>query len=360
MLGYLINLHKRDQRMNILQALGISQPIFVAPMAGVSTPELAAAVSNAGGLGALGLGANSAKTAKQAIEKTQQLTDKPFQVNFFCHQPEAYDADQAQAWINYLAPQFEEFEAIPPTQLNKIYQSFVENDDLLDVVLETKPAAVSFHFGLPTVAQLAALKEAGIITMVSVTQLSEALAAHKAGIDILIAQGVEAGGHRGTFNPQCDAGLNTLDLVILLTQYVDLPIVAAGGIMHGADVKLYLELGAQAAQLGTAFVQCAESSANAAYREALFEQPITQITDSISGRPARGLFNAWHQYVDLPERPLHALYPYTYDLGKQLHAAASKQDEHGYGAFWAGSNVANLRRLDAKELMQTLIQELND
>lgn len=345
--------------MNILQILGISQPIFVAPMAGVSTPELAAAVSNAGGLGALGLGANTAQAAKQAIEKTKQLTNKPFQVNFFCHQPEEYDAEQAQLWIDYLTPQFEEFGIASPTQLNKIYQSFVENDELLNVVLETKPKAVSFHFGLPTAAQLAALKDAGIITMVSVTQLSEAIAAQQAGIDILIAQGVEAGGHRGTFNPQCDASLSTLDLVILLTQYVDLPIVAAGGVMNGDDIKLYLELGAQAAQLGTAFVQCAESSANTAYREALFEQPVTQITDSISGRPARGLFNAWHQYIDLPERPKHALYPYTYDLAKQLHLAATQQDEHGYGAFWAGSNVANLRRLDANELMKTLIQELN-
>lgn len=345
--------------MELLQRLGITQPIFVAPMAGVSTPELAAAVSNAGGLGALGLGANSPKTAKEVIEKTQQLTNKPFQVNFFCHQPDYYYATQAQRWIDYLTPHFEEFGAQPPKNLNKIYQSFVENDDLLNVVLETKPAAVSFHFGLPTAEQLTALKQAGIITMVSVTQLTEAIAAQKAGVDVLIAQGVEAGGHRGTFNPQCDAGLGTLDLVLLLSQYIDLPFVAAGGIMNGDDIKLYLELGASAAQLGTAFVQCAESSANAAYRAALFEQPITQITDSISGRPARGLFNAWHQFVDSPERPKHALYPYSYDLGKQLHAAAAKQDEHGYGAFWAGSNVANLRRLDAEVLMKTLIQELN-
>lgn len=345
--------------MDLLKRLGVSHPIFVAPMAGVSTPELAAAVSNAGGLGALGLGASKADAVRKAIEQTQALTDKPFQVNFFCHQPEAYDEAQAKLWIDYLTPQFQEFDALPPSSLNKIYQSFVENDDLLNVVLETKPAAVSFHFGLPTVDQLDALKQAGIITMVSVTQLSEAIAAQQAGIDVLIAQGVEAGGHRGTFNPQCDAGLTTLDLVILLTQYVDLPIVAAGGLMTGDDIKLYMELGASAGQLGTAFVQCAESAANEAYRTALFEQPVTQITDSISGRPARGLFNAWHQFVDLPERPKHALYPYTYDLGKQLHAAASTQDEQGYGAFWAGSNVANIRRLDAKDLVHNLVSELN-
>ncbi|MCH4247659.1 MAG: nitronate monooxygenase [Acinetobacter populi] len=346
--------------MDLLQQLDIVHPIFVAPMAGVSTPELAAVVSNAGGLGALGLGASSAQAAKTAIEKTRQLTQKPFQVNFFCHQPVEYNPQHAQQWIDYLSTQFAEFDAAPPQTLQKIYQSFAENDDLLDVVLETKPKAVSFHFGLPRPDQLTALKQAGILTMVSVTQLSEALAAQQAGIDILIAQGIEAGGHRGTFNPQCDAGLATLDLLLLLKQYIDLPIVAAGGIMTGEDIRLYRELGADAAQLGTAFVQCAESAANDAYRTALFEQPLTQISDSISGRAARGLFNAWHQYVDLPERPQHAGYPYSYDLGKQLHAAASKQGEQGFGAFWAGSNVANIRRLDAAALMQTLLDEMSE
>lgn len=344
--------------MDLLQRLGIIHPIFVAPMAGTSTPELAAAVSDAGGLGALGLGASNAETAKQAILKTQQLTDKPFQVNFFCHQPTAYDTEKAQQWINYMRPHFDEFDAEVPSQLNEIYQSFVSNDDLLKVVLDTKPKAVSFHFGLPTAEQISALIQAGIITMVTVTQLSEAYLAQQAGIDVLIAQGVEAGGHRGTFNPSCDAGLATLDLVIVLNQYFDLPIVAAGGIMTGEDIRLYLELGASAAQLGTAFVQCKESAANDAYRELLFEQPITQITDNISGRPARGLLNTWHQFVDLPNRPSHAGYPYTYDLAKQLHAVAAKQDEQGFGAYWAGSNVANIRRLDAKELMEKLVQEL--
>ena len=215
--------------MDLLQRLGITHPIFVAPMAGTSTPELAAAVSNAGGLGALGLGASNAETAKQAILRTQQLTDKPFQVNFFCHQPTAYDADKAQQWINYIRPHFDEFDAEAPIQLNEVYKSFCINDELLQVVLDTQPKAISFHFGLPTSEQISALKHAGIITLVTVTQLSEAYLAQQAGIDVLIAQGVEAGGHRGTFNPSCDAGLTTLDLLIILNQYFDLPIVAAGG-----------------------------------------------------------------------------------------------------------------------------------
>lgn len=344
--------------MSLLTQLGIQQPIFLAPMAGVTTPELAAAVSNAGGLGALGLGASHVESAKAAILKTKTLTNQPFQINFFCHQPAVLDEIASQNWAAYVGKQFQKYGAQPVFELHRIYDSFLENDALLELVLETKPRAVSFHFGLPTAAQMTALKQAGITTMVSVTQLSEALAAKAAGIDILIAQGIEAGGHRGTFNPVCDAAITTKELVKLLLKQCDLPVVAAGGIMNGHDVANFLALGASAAQMGTAFVQCSESAANDAYRKALFEQSTTQITDSISGRPARGLFNHWHQFVDLPDRPKTPGYPYTYDLGKQLHAAASKEGDHGFGAFWAGSNVSKIRAMDAKELMQTLVNEI--
>lgn len=344
--------------MNLLAQLGIQHPVFLAPMAGVTTPELAAAVSNAGGLGALGLGASSVEAAKAAILKTKQLTDKPFQVNFFCHQPTVLDQQDSHNWITYVEKQFAKYDAKPPLQLNKIYDSFLENAAFFDLLLETRPKAVSFHFGLPPQAQISALKAAGMMTMASVTQLSEATAAKAAGIDVLIAQGIEAGGHRGTFNPVCDPAMPTKELVKLLLQQMNLPVVAAGGIMNGRDIADYLALGASATQLGTAFIPCRESAANDAYRKALFEQTATQITDSISGRPARGLFNHWHQVVDLPDRPKTPGYPYTYDLGKQLHAVASKKGEHGFGAFWAGSNVSQVRALDAKPLMQTLVQEM--
>jgi len=144
--------------MSILELLEIKHPIFLAPMAGVSTPELAAEVSNQGAFGALGLGANSAETAKFQILKTQELTDHPFQVNFFCHQSEQLDPEITQQWIDYIRPQFEKFGAEPPTQLNCIYPSFLDNDDFLNVVLETRPKAVSFHFGIPHPHQIQALK----------------------------------------------------------------------------------------------------------------------------------------------------------------------------------------------------------
>lgn len=169
-------------------------------MAGVSTPKLAAEVSNQGGLGSLGLGANTVETARQQIIATQDLTDQPFQVNFFCHQSSVLDQQIAKQWIQYLTPQFEKYQATPPSDLKCIYTSFLDNDDYLNLVLETRPKAVSFHFGIPHAHQIQALKAAGIITMVSATNLPEALAIEAAGIDIIIAQGIEAGGHRGVFN----------------------------------------------------------------------------------------------------------------------------------------------------------------
>ena len=345
--------------MNLIERLSLKHSIFLAPMAGVSTPELAAEVSNAGALGSLGLGANTVEQARKQILKTQQLTRQPFQLNFFCHRSKILDQDTAQEWIEYLEPHFRKFDASAPHELKNIYPSFKDSDDYLNLVLETCPAAVSFHFGIPHPHQIEALKKAKILTMVSATNLAEAKAIAEAGIDVIIAQGVEAGGHRGCFNPHRDSAIKTTDLVRLILQYLDLPVVAAGGIMNGRQAQQCLALGAQAVQLGTAFVQCPSSNANAAYREALFNRPLTQITSTISGRPARGLINAWHTEVDLVQRPSLPAYPYVYDIAKQLHQIASKQGHYEYGAFWAGSNAAQIRQLNAVDLINLLNLEIN-
>ena len=344
--------------MSILELLEIKHPIFLAPMAGVSTPELAAEVSNQGAFGSLGLGANTPETAKAEILKTQKLTDKPFQVNFFCHQPERLDPQKAQQWIEYIRPQFAKFGAEPPSELRCIYPSFLDNDDFLNVVLETRPKAVSFHFGIPHPRQIQALKDAGIVTLVSATNLIEAQQIEAAGIDIIIAQGIEAGGHRGIFNQTFDAAIKTSDLVQLISTHCKLPVVAAGGIMNGDQAKSMLKLGAAAVQLGTAFVQCKSSSANASYRKALFSQSITQISSSLSGRPARGLLGTWHTHIDAPNRPELPEYPYTYDLTKQLISVASQHNDPGYGAFWAGMNVGQIRELEAADLINQLVLEI--
>ncbi|OUC58622.1 NAD(P)H-dependent flavin oxidoreductase [Acinetobacter seifertii] len=346
--------------MSLLQQLAIKHPIFLAPMAGVSTPELAAEVSNQGGLGSLGLGANTPQSAREQILKTQALTENSFQVNFFCHQSTELNLEKAKQWIEYLRPHFEKFGVQPPQELHCIYPSFLDNDDFLNVVLETKPKAVSFHFGIPHPHQIKALKEAGILTMVSATNLIEAQAIEAAGIDIVIAQGIEAGGHRGIFNQTFDAAIKTSDLVQLIVKHCKLPVVAAGGIMTGLQAKHILGLGATAVQLGTAFVQCQTSNASAEYRKALFTEPVTQISASLSGRPARGLLNHWHTKIDSPTRPVQPEYPYAYDLAKQLNALASKHHDYSFGAFWAGSNVAQIRELGASDLVNQLVVEMLD
>lgn len=194
--------------------------------------------------------------------------------------------------------------------------------------------------------------------MVSATNLVEAQAIEAAGIDIIIAQGIEAGGHRGIFNKTFDAAIKTSDLVHLIVKHCKRPVVAAGGIMNGAQARHMLSLGATAVQLGTAFVQCPSSNASAEYRKALFNEPVTQISASLSGRPARGLLNHWHTQIDLPNRPPQPEYPYTYDLAKQLNAIASKNKDYGFGAFWAGSNVSQIRELAAADLVNQLVVEM--
>ncbi|GAB3468108.1 nitronate monooxygenase [Massilia terrae] len=343
-----------------LERLGLQYPIIQAPMAGVSTPELAAAVSNAGGLGSIGLGASSVGQSRQMIEKTRGLTDQPFNVNVFCHAPAERDAEREAAWLAHLAPLFAEVGLPAPEQLEEIYKSFVADEDTYRLLLETRPAVVSFHFGLPSAEHIAALRQAGIYMMATATNLPEARLIQNAGIDAIVAQGFEAGGHRGMFNPEeVDEQLSTSVLVRLLLERVQLPIIAAGGIMDGQGIKAALDLGAVAAQLGTAFILCPESSANAGYRANLKSERAasTRITTAISGRPARGIVNRLITHGAIEGSALPAAYPVAYDAAKQLHAAASKLDNHEFAAHWAGQAAPLARELPAAELMRTLVEE---
>lgn len=230
----------------LLQQLGMSLPIVQAPMAGTATPALAAAVSNAGALGNLGLGASPADSAREQIGATRSLTGRAFGVNLFCHQPAAPDSAADRAWLQHLAPLFDESGLTPPAELHEIYGSFLDDDAMLAVLLETRPAVVSFHFGLPRPAQIQALHEAGICLMATATTLEEAQAIEAAGLDAIIAQGIEAGGHRGRFdamtgvNTPTDEGLGTAVLVRLLVRFTRLPVIAAGGIMDGQGIRAML------------------------------------------------------------------------------------------------------------------------
>jgi nitronate monooxygenase len=344
----------------LLAKLGIRTPIIQAPMAGVSTPAMAAAVSNAGALGALGVGATHAEGARQMIRDTRALTDRPFNVNLFCHVPATADPAREARWLDYLAPQFRQHGAEPPRSIREIYTSFVEDRAMLAMLLEERPAVVSFHFGLPPRAVIAELKHAGMVLLASATHLHEAQAIEAAGIDAIVAQGIEGGGHRGVFDPAFDDGLGSFALTRLLARACTLPVIASGGIMDGAGIAAALALGAQAAQLGTAFVGCPESAIDAGYRKALLQGPgRTAFTASISGRKARSLLNRFTALDHDPARPAVPDYPIAYDAGKALHAAAKATGEFGYGAQWAGQAAPLARELPAAELVRTLQAELD-
>jgi len=345
-----------------LARLAIRHPIIQAPMAGVATPQLVAAVSNAGGLGSLALGASTAAQARQLIEETRALTTKPFGVNVFCHQPAIHDLARESAWVDYLAPLFSEVGIPFPQSLHEVYKSFNESDDVLQMLLELRPAVVSFHFGLPPTESIAALRQAGICTMATATNLREAQVIEAAGVDAVVAQGIEAGGHRGMFDLNAvDERLSTATLVKTLVNKIQLPIIATGGIMDGAGVKAALNLGAVAAQLGTAFILCPESSADKAYRENLTSERAasTQLTAVLSGRPARGIVNRLILFGEAADNIKPAAYPIAYDATKQLNLAAAKLGSNEFAAHWAGQGAHLAREMSAKELVQKLVDEMN-
>ncbi|HEX4447134.1 MAG TPA: nitronate monooxygenase [Polyangiaceae bacterium] len=345
----------------LLDLLAIDLPIVQAPMAGTATPAMAAAVSNAGALGSLGVGATDAAGARAMIAAMRERSGRSLNVNVFCHRPAKQDASVDAAWIERLRPEFARFGAQPPAALKEIYTSFVEDDAMLAMLLAEKPKVVSFHFGLPSPDRVQALRQAGIVLLGSATSVAEGRLLAAAGLHAIVAQGYEAGGHRGVFDPDAgDDRLGTMVLTRLLVRTLDLPVIAAGGIMDGAGIAAALRLGAAAAQLGTAFIACTESQADAGYRAALTSEAAqhTVMTRAVSGRPARCLanrFTALGKDASAHEVPA---YPVAYDAGKALNAAAKAAGEAGFGAQWAGQGAPLVRPMPAAELVAQLAAEL--
>lgn len=348
---------------NLLSLLAIDHPIIQAPMAGISTPIMAACVANAGGLGSIGVGAVTAASAGEMIKTFRKHSDRSLNVNVFCHQAAKAAPAREAAWLSRLRPAFEAAGATAPTALREIYKTFLQDDDMLAMLVEMKPKVVSFHFGLPAPDRVLALRSAGIILLASATSLHEAQLAVAAGVHALVAQGYEAGGHRGIFNPDGeDTKLGTFALVRILSSALSVPVIAAGGLMDGAGIAAALRLGAGAAQLGTAFVATDESAADAGYRAALASPAAhhTIMTSAISGRPARCLANHFTAFgATVPSAEIPA-YPIAYDAGKAMNAAATAAGDYGYGAQWAGQGAPLARYQPVGTLMAKLIAELAD
>lgn len=347
----------------LLQRIGVSAPIVQAPMAGISTPTLAAEVSNAGALGSISVGAVDPASARRMLDELRARTDRPFNVNVFVHAAPSHDAAREAAWLAWLAPLFARFGAAPPASLRTIYKSFADDPEMQALLIEARPAVVSFHFGLPSQDVIGAMKAAGVVLFATATSLDEAERCEAAGVDAVVAQGFEAGGHRGVFDPAApDDALGTFALTRLLAGRCRVPVIAAGGIMDGAGIGAVLSLGAAAAQLGTAFIACPESSADDAHRAALLGPPAhhTRMISLLSGRPARSLASAFTALAQSASDRRPPDYPIAYDAAKHLHAAAKAKGEHGFGAQWAGQGAPLARPMPAAELVATLLHELRE
>ncbi len=309
----------------LLDLLGIDCPIIQAPMAGTSTPALAAPLSTAGALGSLGVAATDAAGARAMIADARARSSRSLNVNVFCHPPARADAAVEAAWLARLAPAFARFGARPPAQLREIYTTFQTDDAMLATLVELAPKVVSFHFGIPAPARVAALRQAGIVLVGTATSLAEGRALAAAGAHAVVAQGYEAGGQRAVFDAEApDDQLTTLALTQLLARDLAIPVIAAGGIMNGAGIDAALRVGASAAQLGTAFVGCRESAADADYRAALQSDAALHptMTRVISGRPAGCLANRFTAFGAAIPASAGPAYSITYDAGKALVAAA--------------------------------------
>lgn len=341
--------------------LNITIPIIQAPMAGVQDWRLAAAVASAGALGSLPCGMLSADQVVAEVAAFRQATSAPLNLNFFCHTMAPLSKAAALRWQQMLAGYYDEL-SLQPSEAGALRMPY--DDAMAEVVAELKPDVVSFHFGLPDAGKVDALKSAGVTVLSTATTLEEALWLQDHGVDMIIAQGVEAGGHRGMFLSQDLASQqSTRTLLQELQGRVSVPVIAAGGIGSAADIEQMLQLGASYVQLGTAYLLCDEAKTSEVYRQALIaETSVTALTNVFSGRPARGICNRLMRDLGNINNDV-APYPYASAALAPLKAAAEAQGRGDFSSMWAGENRAACRTVGAQQLTLDLwcdMQALKD
>jgi nitronate monooxygenase len=336
------------------ELLGIRYPIVQAPMAGGSTPELVAAVSDAGGLGSLGAARTPPDELRATIGRIRELTDRPFGVNVFAWPPFDADADPTPV-LARLAALYEDVGVDAPTEVRAPFDPATLLEGQLAVVAEERVPVFSFTFGIPP---FDAVREAGAVIAGTATSPAEAAALERVGVDLVVTQGSEAGGHRGTFLHGFDEGLiGSLALVPAVVDAVSLPVLAAGGIMDGRGVAAALALGAEGVQVGTAFLSSGESGLNDVQRRVLAGAGSTVVTDRFTGRPARGIGNALSDRlagVDPLPFPLQAV-----ATGPVMQAAVELGRED-LAVVLAGQGAPRGRALGAAELVETLVRETEE
>jgi nitronate monooxygenase len=339
--------------------LNITYPIVQAPMLGVTTPAMVAAVSNAGALGSLPVGGLSPERTRELIRSTKELTDQPFAVNLFAHPPATtVNQEEVSGMQDFLAQLCKEH-AMPYERQDVSNFRFYYYEDLIDVLLEEKIPVVSFTFGQLSDEVTSALKENHATLIGTATSVAEAKRLAQAGVDVITVQGIEAGGHRGTF--LADEPLPQVGLSALLPQIADvtdLPLLATGGIFNGRTMKAAFSLGASGVQVGSVFIPAHESAASQAYKEAVLNSKDTDtiLTQAFSGRWARGLKNGFMQLMNAQ----HISIPY-YTIQNQLMAPirgyAQQQGMTDFIAMWAGQSAGKAVRASTSEIMKGLVQQ---
>lgn len=340
--------------------LGIEYPILLAPMAGeTAKPALGIAVSAAGGLGSLGVSYMTPAGIREAIRTIRAGTDRPFNINLFT--PTVWNAEPSRMAIyrEALAAAHADLGIAPPDLPNRYEESF---DEQFAAILEEAPPVFSFTFGMPSPEQVAALRQRGILTVGTATTVAEAKALEALGVDAIIAQGAEAGGHRGSFLAPVEQSLiGTMALVPQIVSAVKLPVIAAGGIGDGRGVAAALCLGAQAVALGSAFLLADETALNPAWRAALQSDAVhdTALTRAFSGRHARGIRN---HFLDRFAEADDAIpdYPVANAMSRSMRAAAAKAGRTEYLSLWAGQAASLARPGPAAAILRRIVAETRE
>jgi nitronate monooxygenase len=345
--------------ITLQELLGIDLPIIQAPMAGVQGSALAVAVSNAGGLGSLPCAMLGPDAMRSELATISAQTTKPFNVNFFCHTPPSPDGPREASWRARLSPYFAEYgidaNAIPAGGGRAPF-----GEDAADALAELRPAVVSFHFGVPPEALLGRVRRWGAKILSSATTVAEALWLEAHGVDAVIAQGIEAGGHRGSFlSADLSAQLGTFALVPQIVDAVKIPVIAAGGIADARGVAAAMALGARGVQVGTAYLLCPEATTSKVHRAALESDAahLTALTNLFTGRAARGIVNRVMRELG-PMSTAVPAFPLASAAIAPLRAKAESRGSGDFSPLWAGQNVSGCKELPAAALTRELTRAL--
>lgn len=341
--------------MTLQQLLDIELPIIQAPMAGVQDSALAVAVSNAGGLGSLPCAMLGLDAIRNELAALRAQTDRPFNVNFFCHTPPAPSAEREAAWRAALAPYYKAF-GIDAATIPAAAGRTPFSHDAAEVLSEFAPAVVSFHFGLPSAGLLARVRAWGAKILSSATTVEEARWLEAQGVDAIIAQGLEAGGHRGIFlSENLTTQVGTFALLPQIVQEVKLPVIAAGGIANAKGVAAAMALGAAGVQIGTAYLLCPEATTSTVHRAALKSDAArhTALTNLFTGGPARGIVNRIMRELG-PISTAAPAFPLATSAIAPLRAKAESNGSGDFSPLWCGQNARGCKEMPAAQLTREL------